>query len=54
MAMACNLGGADRTVRTLLGVGLGVTGILINGHPVLGRLLGVAGAAVILSGMWGT
>ena len=52
--MACNLGGTDRTLRTVLGVGMGVAGILINGHPTLGRLLGVAGAVVILSGVWGT
>jgi hypothetical protein len=41
-------------LRIVLGVGMGIAGILINGHPYFGRLLGIAGAAVILSAAWGT
>ncbi|MFY9530069.1 MAG: YgaP-like transmembrane domain [Candidatus Acidiferrales bacterium] len=54
MALACNLGRTDRGLRVVLGIGMGIVGILMNGHPYLGRLLGIAGAAVILSGAWGT
>jgi hypothetical protein len=54
MGMVCNLGRIDRTVRIALGIGLGILGILINGHPYFGRLLGIAGAIVILSATWGT
>jgi hypothetical protein len=49
-----NLGRMDRGLRVALGVGLGVAGILVNGHPYIGRALGTAGAAVILSGACGT
>jgi hypothetical protein len=52
--MVCNLGRIDRTVRIVLGIGLGILGILINGHPYFGRLLGIVGAMVILSATWGT
>ena len=42
-------------LRIVAGVGMGIAGILIiNGHPYLGRLLGIAGAVVILSAVWGT
>ena len=41
-------------LRIVLGVGMGITGILVNGHPYLGRFLGIAGAVVILSAVWGT
>jgi hypothetical protein len=44
----------DRGLRVALGVGLGIAGILINGHPHLGRALGITGALVILSGACGT
>jgi hypothetical protein len=54
METVCNLGRTDRTLRIVLGVCLAISGILISGHPYLGRLLGVAGALVILSGGWGT
>jgi hypothetical protein len=40
--------------RIVPGVGMGIAGILVKGHPYLGRLLGIAGAAVILSAAWGT
>ena len=33
MAVVCNLGRTDRTLRVVLGIGLGITGILIDGHP---------------------
>lgn len=52
--MVLNLGRFDRAVRLLLGIGLGLAGIFISGHPYLGRALGVAGALVILSGACGT
>jgi hypothetical protein len=54
METVCNLGRTDRTLRIVLGVCIAIAGILINGHPYLGRLMGVAGALVILSGGWGT
>ncbi|MGH9728422.1 MAG: YgaP-like transmembrane domain [Candidatus Acidiferrales bacterium] len=53
MATVCNLGRTDRTLRIVLGLGVGLTGILISGHPILGRLLGLAGAIIILSAAWG-
>jgi hypothetical protein len=52
--MVANLGGADRGLRIILGLALGGAGILISGHPYVGRALGVAGAVVILSGACGT
>lgn len=53
-AMLRNLGRTDRVVRVVLGIAIGVTGILVSGHPWLGRALGVVGALVILSGSSGT
>jgi hypothetical protein len=54
MASVLNLGRMDRGLRVALGVGLGVAGILVNGHPYIGRALGIVGALVILSGACGT
>jgi len=54
MASVLNLGRMDRGVRVAIGVGLGIVGILVNGHPYAGRALGIAGALVILSGACGT
>jgi hypothetical protein len=54
MAMILNLGRMDRALRLALGIGLGIAGILINGHPYVGRELGIAGALMILSGACGT
>jgi Protein of unknown function (DUF2892) len=54
MAAVCNLGRPDRIFRIVLGIGMGIAGILVNGHPYLGRLLGIAGAIVILSAVRGT
>ncbi len=54
MTSILNLGQTDRTLRVVLGIILGIAGILVNGHPYLGRALGVAGALVILSGACGT
>jgi hypothetical protein len=54
MTVVCNLGRSDRVFRIVLGVGMGIAGILVNGHPYLGRFLGIAGAAVILTAVWGT
>jgi DUF2892 family protein len=52
--MTLNLGRQDRALRVALGIGMGLAGILITGHPYLGRTLGIAGAVVILSGGCGT
>jgi hypothetical protein len=49
-----NLGRVDRWLRVPLGVGLAIAGILVNGHPYVGRTLGITGAVVILSGACGT
>jgi hypothetical protein len=54
MAVVLNLGRMDRGLRVTLGVGFGIAGILVNGHPYFGRALGIAGAIVILSGACGT
>ncbi len=53
MASFLNVGRTDRTLRIVLGVGLGIAGILVHGHPYLGVALGIAGASVILSGTCG-
>ncbi len=53
MATFLNVGRIDRTLRVALGIGLGIAGILVSGHPYLGRALGIAGASVILSGVCG-
>ena len=52
--MLKNLGRFDRAVRIVLGIAIGVAGILVSGHPWLGRSLGIVGALVILSGGAGT
>ena len=52
--MVFNLGRFDRTLRIVLGLALGLTGILTSGHPNLGRALGVLGALTILSGACGS
>jgi hypothetical protein len=54
MASLRNLGKMDRRLRVALGVGLGIAGTLVSGHPHVGRALGIAGAIVILSGNCGT
>jgi hypothetical protein len=54
MALLGNVGRLDRSVRVALGVALGVSGILVSGHPNLGRGLGIAGALLILSGACAT
>ena len=53
MASFLNVGRMDRALRIVLGVGLGIAGILVHGHPYLGSALGIAGASVILSGTCG-
>ena len=35
--MVHNLGAVDRSIRIVLGVALGLSGILISGHPYVGR-----------------
>jgi hypothetical protein len=54
MASFANVGRIDRRIRVTLGIALGVSGILMSGHPNLGWWLGVAGALFILSGICGT
>ena len=53
MATFLNVGRMDRALRVVLGIGLGIAGILVNGHPYLGWALGIAGASIILSGTCG-
>jgi hypothetical protein len=53
MATFLNVGRMDRALRVVLGIGLGIAGILVNGHPYLGWPLRIAGASVILSGTCG-
>ncbi len=53
MARFLNVGRMDRALRVVLGIGLGIAGILFNGHPYLGWALGIAGASIILSGTCG-
>ena len=48
--MVPNVGRTDQIVRIVLGVLIASTGILMNGHPLLGRLMGFVGALTILSG----
>ncbi len=52
--MVFNLGRIDRSVRVAAGLAIGLTGILISGHPYVGRALGFLGALVILSGACGS
>ena len=54
MTSFVNVGRVDRRIRVALGIALGVSGILVSGHPDLGRGLGVVGALFILSGVCGT
>lgn len=53
MARFLNVGRMDRALRVVLGIGLVITGILVNGHRYLGWALGIAGLLVILSGTCG-
>jgi Inner membrane protein YgaP-like, transmembrane domain len=53
MATFLNVGRMDRALRVVLGIGLGIAGILVNGHSYLGWALGIAGVLVILSGTCG-
>jgi hypothetical protein len=53
VATFLNVGRMDRTLRVALGIGLGIAGILVSGHPYLGWGLGIAGLSVILSGVCG-
>ena len=52
--MILNLGKFDRSIRLAVGLAIGVTGILISGHPWIGRALGFLGALIILSGACGS
>jgi len=48
--MVRNVGRTDQIARIIPGVLIAATGILMSGHPMLGRLMGVVGALTILSG----
>jgi Inner membrane protein YgaP-like, transmembrane domain len=52
--MFSNVGPTDRILRIVAGAAMGIAGILTIGHPIVGRLLGVTGALIILSGACGT
>jgi hypothetical protein len=54
MNLICNLNATDRSLRMIIGAGIGIGGILVSGHPWLGRMMGVAGALLILSAASGT
>jgi hypothetical protein len=54
MESFANVGRIDRRIRVAFGVALGVSGLLVRGHPNLGWWLGVTGALFILSGICGT
>jgi hypothetical protein len=54
MTTFLNVGRMDRILRVVLGGGLCVAGIFINGHHYLSWALGIAGVSVILSGTCGT
>jgi Protein of unknown function (DUF2892) len=54
MTSFVNVGRVDRRIRLALGIALGISGILVSGHPNLGRGLGIIGALLILSGLCGT
>jgi Protein of unknown function (DUF2892) len=54
MATFLNVGRTDRALRVVLGLGLVIGGLLVNGHRYLGWALGIAGVLVILSGVCGT
>lgn len=48
-----NIGRWDRVVRLVLGIGLGVSAIFVDGHPYARWGLTLGGIAVILSGTCG-
>jgi hypothetical protein len=54
MTTFLNEGRMERILRVVLGGGLCVAGIFINGHHYLSWALGIAGVSVILSGTCGT
>jgi hypothetical protein len=53
MASLFNVGRTDRLSRLLLGVGLGVSAIFVDGHPYARWGLALLGISVILSGTCG-
>jgi hypothetical protein len=48
-----NVGRTDRVFRLLLGMGLGVSAIFVDGHPYARWGLTLLGISVILSGTCG-
>jgi len=53
MSSFFNVGRTDRALRMLVGVGLGVSAIFVDGHPYARWSLTLLGIAVILSGTCG-
>jgi hypothetical protein len=53
MSAFFNVGRWDRVLRLVLGIGLGVSAILLDGHPYARWGLTLGGIAVILSGTCG-
>jgi hypothetical protein len=53
MSSFFNVGSTDRLLRLLLGVGLGVSAIFVDGHPYARWGLALLGISVILSGTCG-
>jgi Protein of unknown function (DUF2892) len=53
MASLFNVGSTDRVLRLLLGAGLGVSAIFVDGHPYARWSLTLLGISVILSGTCG-
>ena len=53
MSTLFNVGRTDRVLRLLLGVGLGLSAVLVHGHPYARLSLILVGIAVILSGTCG-
>jgi hypothetical protein len=53
MSSFFNVGRADRVFRLVLGIGLGVSAIFVDGHPYARWSLTLLGIAVILSGTCG-
>lgn len=53
MSAFFNVGRWDRVVRLVLGIGLGISAIFVDGHPYARWGLTLGGIAVILSGTCG-
>lgn len=54
MILAPNLGRTDRTIRIALGVIVGVTAVVMEGHSWLRVFLGLSSFSLIVGALWGT